>query len=135
MNVLTLITLMLLALISLAHFYWVFGGEKGLDAVLPTQEGERLLNPSKALTLLVAILILGFAFVVYTLAFGEASELSIYLGWSISAIFFIRVIGDFNMLGFFKKIKGTKFAEYDSKFFVPLCIYLSFSVGFVALLN
>ncbi|MEA1983062.1 MAG: DUF3995 domain-containing protein [Campylobacterota bacterium] len=111
----------------------ICSGEKGLDAVLPTKEGERLLNPSKALTLLVAILILGFTFVVYTLAFGEVSELSIYLGWSISAIFFIRVIGDFNMVGVFKKIKKTEFAEYDNKLFIPLCSYLSFSVGVIAL--
>ena len=130
-----LLTLTLLVFISLVHFYWGFGGDKGLDAVLPTKDGKRLLNPSKALTLLVAILILGFAFVVYTLAFRETNEVFVYLGWSISAIFFLRVIGDFNMVGVFKKIKGTKFAEYDSKFFVPLCLYLSFSVGLIAFLG
>ena len=37
-------------------------------------------------------------------------------------VFFLRSIGDFNYVGFFKKIKNTQFAKNDTKYFSPLCL-------------
>ncbi len=134
MNYIAIVTITLLSVIALIHFYWAFGGKLGIDAALPTKNGKRLLNPTKLLTFLVGFLILGFAFVVYTLAFGKPNEIYIYLGWSISCIFFLRAIGEFNMVGVFKKIKDTKFAEYDTKYFTPLCFYFGVSIGWLSFL-
>ncbi len=40
-------------------------------------------------------------------------------------LFLMRAVGDFNAVGFFKKIRSTAFAAYDTKYFSPLCVYLS----------
>ncbi len=70
------------------------------------------------------IIILGFAFVAFKLQYSETDITYNYTGWLISAIFIIRAIGDFNAVGFFKKIKQTEFANYDTKYFSPLCLSL-----------
>jgi len=59
MNFITPITVLILILISTLHFYWAFGGEKGLNYALPTQDGKKLIHPCKGLILVVALIILG----------------------------------------------------------------------------
>lgn len=126
MHLLTITTITLLLIMSLFHIYWALGGKVGLDKALPTKDGVQLLNPSKALTFLVGVVLFGFASVAYLLYLGtEKIDFIFYVGWIITVLFFIRAIGDFNMVGFFKKIKDTQFAEYDTKYFTPLCLFLS----------
>ena len=48
-----------------------------------------------------------------------------YTGWIISILFFIRAIGDFKYVGFFKKVKQTTFGEMDTTYFSPLCLVIS----------
>ncbi|WP_281635816.1 DUF3995 domain-containing protein [Flavobacterium marginilacus] len=36
----------------------------------------------------------------------------------------MRAIGDFNYVGFFKKIKLAKFGKNDTKYFSPLCLII-----------
>lgn len=128
MDYINALTISILLLIAFMHFYWTFGGKFLLDTALPTKDGVKLFNPSKTVTFAVGILILGFAFVVYELTQERVKGIYVYLGWAISAIFALRAIGDFNMVGFFKKIKETPFAIYDSRYFSPLCLYLSISI-------
>ena len=126
MYFLTITTIALLLIMSLFHIYWALGGKVGLDKALPTKDGVQLLNPSKALTFLVGVVLFGFASVAYLLYFWvDNSELVVYLGWIIAVLFFVRAIGEFHTVGFFKKIKDTPFAEYDTKYFSPLCLFLS----------
>jgi len=125
MDLITIITITLLIIMAMFHFYWGFGGEVGLDKALPTKDGKRLINPGKVLTLFVGIVLLVFSFVAYSLHFNTLNaDFILYLGWGISALFFLRAIGDFNAVGFFKKITSTDFAKYDTKYFSPLCLYL-----------
>jgi hypothetical protein len=44
--------------------------------------------------------------------------------------FLLRAVGDFKYVGFFKKIKVTQFATYDTKYFSPLCVVISI-LGFI----
>ena len=58
---------------------------------------------------------------------------SSYTKWGcliIAIIFFIRAVGDFNYLGFFKKHTGSQFSKYDTRLSSPLCLFL----GLLALL-
>jgi len=122
---LSIITAIVLIIMGLFHFYWAFGGKIGLDKALPTKEGKRLLNPGKVLILLVGTILLGFSFLAYTLHFNVMDEdYIVYFGWTLSMVFFMRAIGEFNAVGFFKKIKNTDFAHYDTKYFSPLCLIL-----------
>ena len=58
----------IMILLALIHFYWALGGKFGLDKALPTDtEGNRLLNPSKIMTFVVGLILLGFSYVPYKL--------------------------------------------------------------------
>lgn len=50
--------------------------------------------------------------------------------WIIAGIFILRAIGEFNYVGFFKKIKQTKFGKNDTKYYSPLCL----TIGILTLL-
>ena len=133
----TIITIILLSTMGLLHFYWVVGGKLGLEKVIPTNEaGEKFFNPSNFATTIVGIVLLGFAYLAYCLGFAIFEENSIcsYLGNIVSIIFFLRVIGDFKMVGIFKRIKTTPFAKYDTLLFIPLCLYLGIYFGKVSFL-
>ena len=49
----------------------------------------------------------------------------IYGNLAIGIIMLIRAVGDFKYVGFFKKIKGTIFAQNDTHFYSPLCLLIS----------
>jgi len=121
--------------IALIHLYWLFGGEKWIDKALPTDKnGKRVLNPGKLETVIVTFGLLLFSFY-YSLKIEifevEVSRLiTEYIGWIISSIFIIRAIGDFKYVGFFKKIKNTKFAEFDTKYFN----FISLIIGLIGII-
>jgi len=131
------ITIITLVIAGLFHFYWAFGGTIGLDRAIPTINGKTLINPGKLLTVIVGFIILIFSLVAYTLSFTDLTLLSysqqiVYAGWLLSVIFFIRTIGDFNSVGLFKKIKSTKFSEFDTKYFVPLTLFWSITFALLS---
>ncbi|CAZ95031.1 DUF3995 domain-containing protein [Zobellia galactanivorans] len=79
----------------------------------------------------IATLVVGVVLVLFALVYLMKSGLLTIQGlngvinygyWFIPFIFILRAIGDFNYLGFFKKVKHTAFAKADSKVFVPLCL-------------
>ena len=109
---------------AIIHFYWAFGGTFALNNALPTtREGVKLFDPGKFLTIVIGVILLLFAYMVLKM------DSYIFL---LAILFAIRTIGDFNYVGFFKKIKSTPFAIYDTKYFSPLCFYLSVSLAFIA---
>ncbi len=119
-------------LIGIVHLYWAFGGQKGLRAAIPENEKGPLFEAKSFGTFLIA-------FTFFTGSFAAAMEMfAIYLiSWQhylyhvVGIVFFARAIGEFKYVGFFKKVKGTKFAHYDTFFYSPLCL----SVSFCALLS
>lgn len=124
-------TLILLA-ISGIHFFWAFGGRWGADAALPiSQDGKKALSPSVFATLVVAFGLLIMALLhlekIQILDLPITAWIDTYGLKIIAGIFLLRAIGDFRYVGFFKKIKGTTFADFDTKFYNPLCILLSFN--------
>lgn len=75
------------------------------------------------------IILVLFAYIAYALQFNdftinENRNFYVYSGIFLSTIFTLRAIGEFNAVGFFKKIKDTEFAIYDTKYFSPLCLIL-----------
>jgi len=51
--------------------------------------------------------------------------LSKYGIWLITVVFSLRAVGDFKYIGFFKKVKGTDFANRDTLFYSPICIVIA----------
>ena len=133
--ILSLILCLLFIIFAVFHFYWFFGGVWGLKKVIPIKEinAGKLAIPKFA-TLIVAIIFVGFGWL-YLIKSGMVStKLSTnilnYSYWFVPSMFIIRAIGEFNYVGFFKKIKHTEFAISDSKIFSPLCL----SMGIIGIL-
>ena len=44
-----------------------------------------------------------------------------------------RAIGDFRLVGFFKRVRGSNFARMDTAVYAPLCLLLGVAVFYVAI--
>lgn len=127
MLIISIVTILTLTFVALIHLYWAFGGSFWIDKALPTTEdGEKLLNPSKALTFMVGIILFGFSYLAYFLH-STPNTLAIYMGWAVAVIFFLRAVGEFKMVGIFKQINKTPFAYYDSRVYIPLSPFWAFN--------
>ncbi len=136
MSIVVLIVMLLFVFLGLLHVYWAFGGKIGVNKVIPVIDGKPTMTPGVTITLIVAIVLFGCGAVVFMLGFYDLTSLPqgsliIYAGWALSGIFIVRAIGDFKVLGFFKKINTTEFSKYDTHYYSPLC--LSLGVIFLAL--
>lgn len=111
------------------HVYWALGGRWGSKAVFPTKdEHTKPQMPGPAPTLIVAagLLVIGL-FILLKAGFLRIA-IPVWLHnnglWILAGIFILRAIGDFNYVGFFKKIKHTLFGQHDTKYYAPLCLLL-----------
>jgi hypothetical protein len=116
--------------LSAIHVYWGFGGKSAVAATIPTNQNNRpVINPSPFACFLVAAGLLVFG--VFVLIKSGIIPLHLpnwllnYGLWAMVALFLARAIGDFRHIGFFRKIKTTKFAQTDSKYYSPLCLLLA----------
>lgn len=122
-----------LCAIALVHVYWAFGGRLGKRAAIPEQDGVPLLRPTVPGTLAVAAALL-----------AGASAVASRAGWlwptlypgaiafavvALALIFAVRAVGDFRYVGFFKRVRGSRFARMDSLCYSPLCAALSLSIA------
>src|SRR5437762_4367155 len=130
MIILVSISLFLIFLfLSLIHFYWSAGGQWGKDAAIPSKKNNiKAISPGVLSTFIVG---LGFlAFGIFILIKANLLHIPIPLLikknglWFIAIIFIIRAIGEFKYIGFFKKIRCTKFGEYDTMYYSPLSLLI-----------
>ena len=140
-GIMILFLIMILFVIALLHFYWAFGGKWGFEKSLPSKEdGTLLFIPTSFQCAVVGIglfLMIGFIFLgIIDLIYSGISEVENpvsflpnwiydYGFWVLGGIFTLRAIGDFNYVGFFKKIKNTSFGKLDTRFYSPLCLLIS----------
>lgn len=116
--------------LGIIHFNWVIGGKFGFSESLPTKEnGERVLNPKKMDSAIVGIGLTAFG-IFYFLKSGlvelnPPEWIMKYGSWIIPSIFLLRAIGEFKYVGFFKNVKKTDFAKWDTKLFSPLCLAIA----------
>lgn len=113
--------------LGLIHFNWVVGGTFGFAQSLPANEnGKRLLNPKKIDSALVGMCLTAFGmfylFKSGLIAYNLPEWIMTYGSWIIPIIFLLRAIGEFNYFGFYKRVKTTDFAKWDTKLFSPLCL-------------
>lgn len=128
-NILGILLAAIFAILSLFHIYWAAGGRFGSSVTVPTVSGERLFNPSLLATLLVAFALL----IAMLTVLGQIGLLGDVIPqwifrWAtlgISALFLLRAIGDFKILGFFKRASESGFAFWDTFLFSPLCLFIA----------
>jgi protein-S-isoprenylcysteine O-methyltransferase Ste14 len=122
----------ILLVVSIIHIYWGLGGHWGLRESLPERNDIAAFQPGRVATLVVAVIFGGIA-LFYLYKAGQFSLvdsfipnwLSNYGLWLLAAVFLLRAIGDFHYVGFTKRIRNSRFAELDTKFYSPLCLLLS----------
>ncbi len=124
-----------LGFLSALHVYWAFGGRGVSVSAVPHVDGRPVFSPSRAMTLLVAACLAAAA--VVALAQGEVLSLPVppavsrVAALAIGAVFLLRAIGEFRLVGFFKRVRGTPFATWDSWLVSPLCVLIG--TGFLAI--
>ncbi len=127
------ITSLLFIFIGILHVFWAFGWNWGIHAALPTSEDSKLpvLRPGMLGTLFVPLLCF-FASVLLLVQIDlltviKPSPLTKGLCIAGGIVFLLRAIGEGKYVGFFKKVKHTRFAKQDTAFYSPLCVWMSFA--------
>jgi len=113
------------ALIAALHLYWTVRGV-GTGAGVPSRaDGTPVIRPGRlasfavtAACILAALIVLGRG---HLLDVGLPPAI-LHVGiWGIAGVFFLRTIGEFRYVGLFKRVRGTPFADWDTRLFTPLC--------------
>jgi len=135
MEIISYLNTVIFIALGAIHFYWGVGG-KAYAAAIPTQEsGEKLFQPGTSVTIIVAIGLLSFGFIMLAAnnLFPWMPKTFVKWGmYTIATIFLLRSIGEFRYIGFFKRIKTTDFAKKDTLIYSPLCLYLGVSTFLIA---
>ena len=128
-NVLGILLAAIFAILSLFHIYWAAGGRFGSASVVPTVDGKNIFSPSIFSTMLVAAALLAAMMTIlgHLGLFGDAIPRRIFrwATFGIALLFLLRAIGEFKLLGFFKKVNDTNFAFWDTFLFSPLCLFIA----------
>lgn len=122
---------LIFAALGLLHFYWAAGGSIGGGAAIPSVRGEKLFTPAPYTTVVIGLLLLlgTYAFLgrigFFTFGFpGWLFRLGTAL---ISVLFLLRAVGEFQYVGFFKSVRDSQFAVWDTYLFSPLCLFIAIS--------
>ena len=124
------------ALLSALHVVWAFGGKLASGSVIPVVEGSPAFQPSMGTTLAVAGLLAAAALVVLVRA-GELlpsfpPRLATFATVVLGAILVLRAVGDFRLVGFFKTVRGTAIAHWDSVLYSPIALGLGLAALWLA---
>jgi hypothetical protein len=133
-----LASLLCLAFVGLAlwHFYMALRPAGSTNGTVPTVDGKPLFVPSRKATAAVAIVLLLFALLVAATSGGVRLGLPPIVlrgaSYALALGLLARAIGEFKYVGFFKRVRGSRFATLDTFVFSPLCLVLSVGVGAIA---
>jgi uncharacterized protein (DUF2062 family) len=127
---------MILSVLGLLHVYWALAPRRASAATIPEIDGRPAFKPSRLATLAVAIALFTAAALVAIagrlLVDPLTPPLVRLLTFGLGAVFVARSIGDFRLVGFFKRARASRFARLDTWVYAPLCFLLGLAVLFVA---
>ena len=123
--------------LGMLHFYWAFGGSYAKAGAIPSSaNGKPVLLPRPMITAAVGVALFAMAGLVGAagglLAIPASSPLVKIPTGLLALIFFVRSVGDFRYVGFFKSVKGSLFAVRDTYVYSPLCMALAAMIAVVA---
>ncbi len=134
-TVVALFVLVIMASVAGLHLYWALGGTAAKASAVPEIDGQRVFSPSRRGTFLVAVALLFAATIVAMAArlIGTVVPAGLLrlLIFGLALTFMARAVGDFRLVGFFKRVKGTRFAGFDTWVYAPLCLVLGLAIGYV----
>jgi hypothetical protein len=122
--------------LALWHVRMALFPASGLSSAVPSVSGKPLFMPSAKATLAVAAVLLLFACLVAAAAgiidVGLPVRVLCWLCGALALGLLARAIGDFKYVGFFKRVRDSRFARLDSLLYSPLCLLLAIGVALVA---
>ena len=129
-QIISVILFMVFVFLSALHFYWALGGRWGSKAVYPTtNKNAEPKMPGIIPTTIVAFGLLAIGGFILQQTFFLNFQIPLWLNnyglWTIASIFMLRAIGEFKYIGFFKKMKHSKFAQNETKYYSPLCLVIA----------
>ena len=129
--VLVIINTLIFIFLGLLHFYWAAGGQWAAAGVVPEMEdGGKPFEPGPIPTIIVGFGLLSLgAVMLANLGWLDDYFQNKYIDIAtliVAIIFLMRAAGDLKYAGWFKRVKGTLFAERDTKYYTPLCTIIGF---------
>lgn len=125
------------AALAALHFVWALRGGAGLEGFVPTDEGRAVLTPGPLASVLVGGALAAAGLVAACRAELFCVGLPSWMArggiWVVALLFAARAIGDFRYAGFFKRVRGTRFAQRDTWLFSPLCVLIAVLAAVVGL--
>ena len=123
-------------ILAIWHFYMAMFPAANASGAVPSIDGRPLFTPSTRATVGVGIVLLMFALLVAATGrlvdVGVSSRLLTWASFALALGLLARAIGDFRYVGFFKRVRGSRFATLDSYLFSPICLLLAAGVAVVA---
>lgn len=122
--------------IAAVHFYWGLRSMDGATVLVPELDGRPVYSPRNTDFLDVTAALLLACVVVA--ARGELVRSPLPPAWitagtyAVGAALLARAVGDFRYVGFFKRVRGTAFAEWDTRLFSPVSLLLGLATVWVA---
>lgn len=121
---LAILTAAVFAFLALLHFYWAARGVSGNSAAIPEVNGVPAFKPSRAGTAAVGLVLLTTATIVLL-------DVQLLIAGA-AAVLVLRAIGDFRLVGFFKRPNPSRFARMDTRYYSPLCLALGAALAALA---
>jgi hypothetical protein len=123
--------------LAAVHVYWAFGGRWGASVAVPRVDDKPAFRPGRTATLVVAGLLVAAAVIIavrsrITPGEGASLQLARLGAWTLGAVFTLRAVGNFHTFGFFKAVRDSAFARYDTLLFSPLCMAIGLACLLVA---
>jgi hypothetical protein len=136
-DLIALVVASVFVVLSAIHAYWAFGGRAGMGAAVPEFNDHPAFVPSALATFAVAVALALCALLVAASAGLILSNVPArwvtWLAVVLALALIARAVGDFHLVGFFKRVRGTRFARLDSAVYAPLCLVLGAAVFYVAI--
>ncbi len=118
------------------HFCMAYLPPSVASAAVPSVGGKPVFKPSRTATLVVGVFLLLCAGLVAATAgmvqFPLGQTALSWLSGLLALGLLARAVGEFRYVGFFKRVRGSRFATLDSWIYSPLCLLLSVGVALIA---
>ncbi|MEJ5990042.1 DUF3995 domain-containing protein [Ramlibacter sp. PS3R-8] len=125
--------------LALWHFRMAFLPMRGASGAVPSVDGKPLFVPSRRATVAVGVALVLFAGLVAATSglvpLGLPPSVLAWLSYGLAAGLLARAMGEFRYVGFFKRVRDSRFARLDTWVYSPLCLLLAAGVAIVARQN
>lgn len=137
-TVIAIVVCVVFVVLALWHFAMaLLRPAAATGGTVPSVGGKPLFTPSRAATVAVGVALLLFAGLVAGTSGLVAAPLPRAvlrgLSFALAAGLVARAVGEFRYVGFFKRVRDSRFATLDTFVYSPLCLLLGAGVALVAL--